>query len=314
MTIGIGAGPRKRPPIGEPLRVSAALTTIDSVDRGLSDQARLGRFGNDIFSDQPFALALATLIVVLPTILAAFGPSIVRRYVKLEKLVTNNEIAGFKFATIGVLYAVLIAFATNVVWQKLADADANVTEEAAGATTIYRLSQGLNQQTATALHEGMSNYLTSAIDREWPAMARGNAVEYRPTRLALDAVYSTLLSSQPSTSREAAVVPEILRQLDVITQARRARLIEADGIVPDVMWPVLFLGAVVTIVFTFFFGTQNLRAQTMMTVLLALLIFSELLIIVVVDYPFAGPIKVEPTALARVLADFDPATASHLAR
>jgi hypothetical protein len=256
----------------------------------------------------------ATLIVILPTILAALGPSIVRRYVKLEKLATNNEIAGFKFATIGVLYAVLIAFATIVVWQKLADADVNVTEEAAGATTIYRLSQGLNQQTATALHEGMSNYLTSAIDREWPAMARGNTVEYRPTRLALDAVYSTLLSSQPSTPREAAVVPEILRQLDVITQARRARLIEADGIVPDVMWPVLFLGAVVTIVFTFFFGTQNLRAQTMMTVLLALLIFSELLIIVVVDYPFAGPIKVEPTALARVLADFDPVAASHLAR
>jgi hypothetical protein len=33
------------------------------------------------------------------------------------------------------------------------------------------------------------------------------------------------------------------------------------------------------------------------------LIFSELLIIVAIDRPFTGPVKVEPTALAAVLAD-----------
>jgi hypothetical protein len=252
----------------------------------------------------------ATLVVVLPTILAALGPSIVRRYVKLEKLVSNNEIAGFKFATVGVLYAVLLAFAIIVVWQKFSDADANVVGEAAGATTIYRLSQGLNQPSAAALREGMSNYLTTAIDREWPAMEKGATNEYRSTRLALDAIYSTVLSFQLATPRDAAILAEILRQLDVITQARRARLIAADGIVPSVMWPVLFGGAIVTIVFTFFFGTRNLRAQTMMTVLLSLLVFSELLIIIAVDYPFTGPIKVEPTALTRVLADFDQAAAT----
>lgn len=251
----------------------------------------------------------ATLIVVLPTILAALGPGIVRRYVKLEKLVTNNEIAGFKFATVGVLYAVLLAFAIIVVWEKFSDAEVNVVGEAAGAATIYRLSQGLEQQSAVALRKGVSNYLTMAINREWPAMAREATEEYRPTRLALDAVYSTLLSFQPSP-RGATVLPEILRQLDVITQSRRARLIAAEGIVPPVMWPVLFGGAVVTIVFTFFFGTQNLAAQTVMTVLLSLLIFSELLIIIAVDYPFTGPIKVEPTALGRVLAEFDQVAAS----
>lgn len=251
-----------------------------------------------------------TLVVVAPTILAALGPSMIRRYVTLEKLVTNNEIAGFKFATVGVLYAVLLAFAIIVVWQKFNDADANVAGEAGGATTIYRLSQGLDQQPAAAVRDALTNYLTAAIDRDWPAMERHATNEYRSARLALDGVYSTLLSFQLSTPREAAVLPEILRQLDVITQARRARLIAADGTVPGVIWPVMFGGAVLTVVFTFFFGTKNLRAQTAMTVLLSLLIFSELLITIAVDYPFTGPIKVEPTALARVLADFAPAPAA----
>jgi formylmethanofuran dehydrogenase subunit A len=83
-------------------------------------------------------------------------------------------------------------------------------------------------------------------------------------------------------------------------------LVAAEGVVPSVIWPVLFGGAIITVGFTFFFGTENLRAQMAMTILLSLLVFSQLLIIVTVDYPFTGPIKVEPTALARVLAEFGP--------
>jgi sugar phosphate permease len=66
----------------------------------------------------------------------------------------------------------------------------------------------------------------------------------------------------------------------------------------------LFGGAVVAIVFTFFFGTLNWRAQIVMTALLAMVIFAELLIIVAIDRPFTGSVKVQPTPLADVLADF----------
>jgi hypothetical protein len=256
----------------------------------------------------------ATLVVLLPTILAALGPTIVRRYVMFDNLETNNEIAGFKFATIGVLYAVLIAFSIIVVWQKYSDAETNVAAEAAGTVIVYRLSRGLDQQSGAALREATSNYLTAAIDHDWPAMGKDTPDEYRSTRLALDALYSTVLSFQPSAAHAAAVLPAILRELDVISRARRARLSAAEGIVPTVIWPVLFGGAVITIVFTLFFGTKNLLAQTAMTVLLSLLIFGELLIIVAVDYPFTGPIKVEPTPLIRALADFDPAAANRLAK
>ena len=78
----------------------------------------------------------------------------------------------------------------------------------------------------------------------------------------------------------------------------------ASGIVPSVVWVVLFVGAFVTIGFTFFFGTENLRAQAVMTGALALLIFLGLLIIIAVDHPFSGTVNVEPEPLVRVLDDF----------
>jgi hypothetical protein len=50
-------------------------------------------------------------------------------------------------------------------------------------------------------------------------------------------------------------------------------------------------------------GAESLRAQVLMTALLAIVIFSELLIIVVIDRPFSGAVKVGPNALAAVLAE-----------
>jgi hypothetical protein len=135
-------------------------------------------------------------------------------------------------------------------------------------------------------------------------MGHGEKRASRTARQALDALYNTLLTYGSSEHDDTALKSEILHQLDVMTQARRARLVAAEGIVPGVVWLVLFGGAVVTLVFTFFFGTLNLRAQTMMTVLLSILIFSELLIVIAIDRPFTGSVKVEPTAIADVVADF----------
>jgi hypothetical protein len=54
-------------------------------------------------------------------------PHLVRERVALHELRANNELAGFKFATVGVLCAVLPAFA---VWEKLNGAESNVAIKA----------------------------------------------------------------------------------------------------------------------------------------------------------------------------------------
>ncbi|MEA2791631.1 MAG: hypothetical protein QOG73_4037, partial [Acetobacteraceae bacterium] len=120
----------------------------------------------------------------------------------------------------------------------------------------------------------------------------------------LNGVYTAVLTYSPSNARDVAVLAETLRQLDALTQARRARLVLAAGIVPEIIWLVLFGGALLTIGFTLFFGTENLPAQAMMTGILSVLIFSGLLIIIVVDHPFAGTVRVRPEALIAVLDDF----------
>jgi hypothetical protein len=134
------------------------------------------------------------------------------------------------------------------------------------------------------------------------AGAEGTAGAAGATKEALDAVYSTLVSS--SGQADSAVVSEMLRQADVVAQSRRARLIASEGAVPNLLWLVLLGGAAITIGYTFFFGAESLRAQALMTALLAIMIFLELEVIVGIDRPFSGAIKVGPNALAVVLAEY----------
>ncbi len=243
-------------------------------------------------------------ILIVPSIIFMFGPLVVRRFVAIESLSTNNEVAGFKFATVGVLYAVLLAFSIIVVWEKFNDAEATVEREAAAAATIYHLLPGLDPAQAVATRNALTAYLKSVVTDEWRAMEQGRA--NHPTWQALGNIYTALLSNQQTAKGDAAVKAEIFNQLNTLTQVRQIRLRAAEGDVPKPLWVVLFGGAILTIAFTFFFGTKNLRAQTLMTGLLSVLIFSELLIAVALDRPFTGGIRETPDAIIHVLKDFSP--------
>jgi hypothetical protein len=251
-------------------------------------------------------LWLSGLILMGPTTLIAMaGPFVIRRYIGLSRLRTNNEVAGFKFATVGVLYAVLLAFAVVVVWEKFNDADNRVAAEAGAAATVYRLADSIEGEQGAAIRTVMNNYLNLVIARDWPAMRQGRAS--RATTDALNEIYVVVLKFRPADNSGAILLGELLRQVDLVSQARRARLVTANGVVPGVVWFVLFSGAVLTIAFTFFFGAENIRAQAAMTGVLSILIFSGMLTIISIDRPFAGPVNVGPEPLAAVLEDFGAA-------
>ena len=97
-------------------------------------------------TSQPFWLSGAIIVglgSLLSLLRAILGPILVRRYAHIERLAANNEIAGFKFA---MLYAVFLAFAIIVVWEKFSDAEVDVVQEAGVAENMYCLSYGLSDK------------------------------------------------------------------------------------------------------------------------------------------------------------------------
>jgi Protein of unknown function (DUF4239) len=241
------------------------------------------------------------LVVVIPTAIAMIGTVVIRHRVGLERLTSNNEIAGFKFATVGVIYAVLLAFAVIVVWERFSDAETAVLQEAGASATLYRLTSGSSPD-ANAMRTALSNYLELAIEKDWPRMAGEDASE--DVRKSLDDLYLAAIRISSGGGGQSAVLTEIFKQLDVLTQSRRTRIQLSQGIVPSVLWLVLVCGAILTVGFTFFFGTENLSAQVVMTGILSTIVFMGLLVIISINHPFTGPVYIDSDPLSRVLADF----------
>lgn len=240
------------------------------------------------------------LVVVIPTFISMLIPIWLRRSIGLDYLTSNNEVAGFKFAVLGVIYAVLIGFAVIVVWERFHDAETAVAQEAGAVASLYRLSAGLGAEGAQ-LQDSLGTFMRTTIDDEWPALSHG-AISLRETR-ALNALYAVALATPPH-SRELVLLPQILTQLNQLTAARRECAVLAEGVVPDVVWAVLALGAISTVGFTFFFGTRNLSAQVLMTGTLAFMIFMGLLVILSINRPFTGQVSVTPEPLELVLNEF----------
>ena len=64
---------------------------------------------------------------------------------------------------------------------------------------------------------------------------------------------------------------------------------------------ILLAGAVVTVVFTFFFGSDNHKAQILMTSLLTALIALIIYTILMLDFPFTGSVRIEPKTFMQVI-------------
>ncbi|HEY6822801.1 MAG TPA: DUF4239 domain-containing protein, partial [Steroidobacteraceae bacterium] len=242
------------------------------------------------------------LLLFVFTAFAMVGPFIVRQRIRLAHLRGNNEVAGFKFAVIGVLYAVLLAFVVIISWERFYDAERALAREAGAAATVFRLCGGLDETTAATIRTNLAAYLRSVLADDWPAMARGRS-SAATTRMLSD-LYEVLVHYRPADLHDSDLQKDLLTELDDLTRARRERLVMGEGTVPKVIWFVIFLGAALTISFTFFFGTENLIAQSLMTGTLAAIILSAVVVVIALDRPYTGAITVSKEPIRAVLEDF----------
>ena len=242
---------------------------------------------------------LILAVIVVPTAIAIGFQVLVRRWVGVDRLALNNEVAGFLFAAIGVVYAVLLAFVVIAVWEKFSEGQTWVARESAAAAALFNYAEGTEQE-AAKLHDSLVDYLKLTIERDWPAMAADS--EDAETTHALDALYRAAMALNRTGTRSTADMSEVFTQLDNLTLARRVRLHLSTGLVPDVIWVALFAGAGLTVCFALFFASPNALAQLAMTTILTILLTFGLVVIISLDHPFSGPVHISPESLERVLA------------
>ncbi len=242
---------------------------------------------------------LAVLMLGAFMLVGVGGLVLARQSIQIDDREGLHEVAGFIYATIGVAYAVLMAFVVLVVWEQLSAAEANVQEEAGIVRALNEDARAYPAPVAQQLRLQLQAYTRSVVDDEWPAMASG--LSSPKTDAALRAIEDTLLAFKPTNVQEQVIFGESFTQINRVIVDRTLRLHQSQAAVPDTLWLALIIGAVVTISFSYFFRVGSLVAQGLMTAALAIVIASVLFVIVEFDRPFTGDIRVEPTTFEQLL-------------
>jgi hypothetical protein len=243
--------------------------------------------------------ALGVAIVGASVLLAHMGLYLVRRKVPLAELETHHEVAGFIIGVLGAIYAVLLAFVVVAVWDQFGEAKVTVTAEANQLSDLSRMAQGFPVGSQQRVLEGLRLYAKSVIDDEWGTMSNGKASE--KTQAAMDNLWEMLREVEPQTNRENALYAESLDRLNQLSDSRRLRVHASGDDIPAIIQTLLWGGGLIIIAFTYFFGVKSVRSQALMTAALAGEVAFILFLIVVLDNPFHGYLRLEPEPMRQAL-------------
>jgi hypothetical protein len=261
-----------------------------------------------------FTVVFGVLVVFAGCLAALVGLELVQRLVPSEKRQEHNDVAGFLYAVIGVVYAVLLALLVIAVWEQFQKANETVESEANATAEIAWLAHRLPEPEHHQLQEAARSYAQEVVDTEWPRMEQGlEGVQSLPEGWDLiDDMRDTLQGFEPRTVAEQELYAEGLDRISRFGDARRMRIVAAKEGIPGVLWAVLVFGAVVTVGFTYLFGMRNIWAHRLMVMSLTAVIALVLFAIVAMDHPFSGGASVDPGAFEQILERFETSKLSDL--
>jgi predicted lysophospholipase L1 biosynthesis ABC-type transport system permease subunit len=117
-------------------------------------------------------------------------------------------------------------------------------------------------------------------------------------------MFSTLARTVADTPTQQTFLSDTLDRLDEVAQLRATRTSVANEGAPSVLWTAIALGAVVTLGFALLFGVSNQRLHYLMVGAFAAIIALQIFVILVLNYPFSGDVRVSPEPIAQVARDY----------
>jgi protein-S-isoprenylcysteine O-methyltransferase Ste14 len=251
------------------------------------------------------ATAVYGVITVCAVMLVAVaGLVAVQRLVPAPIRQEHNDVAGFIYAVVGVIYAVLLALMVIAVWEEHETAKATVREEANELADVFWLARRLPEPEGPRIQGLARSYARVVAEEEWEAMARGGGSSPEAWAL-MDEMRLGMQNLEVDARSEQVLFEHGLDRIDALADARRSRMVEAEEGIPAVLWAVLVFGGVITVGFTYLFGLENTWSHRLMVAAVAGLIALVLFTVGSLEYPFSGGTRVGPEAFELVLRRFE---------
>jgi hypothetical protein len=245
---------------------------------------------------------LCLLVVGVFTTVSLVGLKLTRPWVSSFKTHHNDIVASFA-ASVGVLYAVLLAMIAVAAWTNYTTVDSLAAQEADLVHSLFRDIEAYPQFERDELRGLLREYVDTVIHTEWPALQKGSTD--RRAALVVDSIFSGWIKLDPRTEAQKIVNAETLARLNLFQSVRQSRLQTGGNGLDAVLWVVVLAGAVVSIGICYLFWVENKLLHQVMIAILGVMIGVVVYLILALDHPMWGAITIRPTAFEAVAASMD---------
>ena len=219
-----------------------------------------------------------------------------------QQLEAHHVAVSAVFQGVATLYAIVIAFVVVVLWQQFYTASNHVDDEASAVGNLYRDVQAFPDPMQREVREAVYRYVQTVIEEEWRTMARGE--ESPQARNAYEALWKVVRGVEAHTLSESNWHSALLRTMNTLSELRRERLSDCQTRLPIPFWLLLIGGACVLIGYSYLFGIESVAVNVLIVTGLTALTTALLFMVLIMDRPFSGAIRLEPNAFERQLQSF----------
>jgi Protein of unknown function (DUF4239) len=243
---------------------------------------------------------LAALIFLL-SIGAIF--LLVKRNKYLQRFTIDLDIGGIIYGGIVAVYSILLAFIVVIVWEQYQNTGDRIQEESSKVFNLYRASYAFpDSTTGKKIRTTVIAYVSSVVNDEFPAMEHDTTSSL--TQQKYNKVWDMIYAIRPATENEKIWYTSMVTSVNQFGEARIIRISDIDPSLPSLMWRILLAGGAIIILFAILFKTNNNWAHFIKILFFSIVIVFNLMLVNLLDHPYKGLLKIEPTAFTKILKHY----------
>jgi len=220
------------------------------------------------------------------------GLAITRRWAPSlhHATLSHNDIVGFYFGAITLLYGVTLGLLMIEVWTTFTETKAKVDREASTLAALYLDVSHYPEPSRGHLQDDVRRYTRQVIDVAWPQQRKG-IIPMGNVRMVGN-LANDLAAFEPASEGQKALHAETYRQFNELVERRRSRVLGVTQGLSGSLWALVLIGAVINIAVTWCFHLHNRRMHFWMTALISTLLGLMIFLVAALDHPYFGSISV----------------------
>ncbi|HEY5590479.1 MAG TPA: hypothetical protein VIK55_05625 [Paludibacter sp.] len=245
----------------------------------------------------PFLLFI--LLLSFGALIGGLGTFLFRKYINVRILRSHNEVTGFLFLAIASFYSMFLSFVVFMVWGQMNETRGNVSKEGSSAMGLYRdIKYYPDTVESKQLMIVYLDFVFNVIDEEFPNMEHMKGS--RKATESFNRVFSKMENLNPKNPFQIQLVSEMFNHLNQLATFRGLRATSMETEIPPPMWLPMILGALITLICAMLMDIEHTLMHVMLNSLLGVFVGMILFIIILLDHPYSGSMRIEPKSYMEI--------------